>query len=191
MAENNFFIGDDTFVAEIIMLGCNFAPHGFATCDGQLIPISQNTALFSLLGTYYGGDGKSTFALPNLQGMVPIGAGNGAGLTQRNLGESGGLEAVTLSVNEMPSHSHVINTRSLALPAGRNNNTYNPVGNYTGAAAVTPLYAATAGSGTLAAVKSTLQAFPVSGLQQSIPNLQPYLTITFAIAMQGIFPPRT
>lgn len=191
MADNNFFVGDETFVAEILMLGCNFAPVGFALCNGQLIPISQNTALFSLLGTNYGGDGKNNFALPNLQGMVPIGAGDGVGLTPRAVGDTGGLEQVTLSTNELPPHTHVINTRPLALPAGDTNNTYNPVGNYTGAAAATPLYAAGAGSGTLQSVKSSLQASPLGVSAQPINNMQPYLTINFVIALQGIFPPRS
>lgn len=191
MAENIFFVGDDTYVAEIIMLGSNFAPVGFATCNGQLLAISQNTALFSLLGTFYGGNGTSNFALPNLAGMVPIGAGNGVGLTPRNLGDTGGVEQVTLTANELPSHTHVINKRALAIPAGDVNNTYNPVSNYTGAAATTPLYAAGAGSGALQAVKSSLQALPLGVTPQPVNNMQPYLAITFAIAMQGIFPPRS
>src|SRR5712671_4766788 len=94
------------FVAEIRLFACNFPPKGWALCAGQLMPISQNTALFSLLGTTYGGDGKSTFALPNLQGRVPIQAGQGAGLTDRFLGEEGGESAVTLLTSEMPIHIH-------------------------------------------------------------------------------------
>src|SRR6185503_10277490 len=94
------------FVAEIRMFGCNFAPTGWATCDGQLLPISQNTALFSLLGTFYGGDGKSTFALPNLQGSAPVHEGQGQGLSQRFLGEQSGSESVTLLTTEMPAHVH-------------------------------------------------------------------------------------
>jgi microcystin-dependent protein len=191
MAEKNFFVGDETFVAEIVMLGCNFAPRGFAFCNGQLLPISQNTALFSLLGTYYGGDGKATFALPNMQGMVPIGAGDGPGLTSRYLGETGGQAQVTLTTQELPSHSHVINTRSLALPAGSTNNTSNPTGNYPGAAATTPLYAASAETGSFQAVTASLQALPLGRPAQPVNNMQPFLTINFAIAMQGIFPPRS
>src|SRR6185295_19005923 len=94
------------FVAEIRIFACNFAPTGWATCDGQLMPISQNTALFSLLGTFYGGDGKSTFALPNLDGSVAIGQGQGGGLSQRFLGESGGEQFVTLLTSEIPFHTH-------------------------------------------------------------------------------------
>src|SRR6187431_447127 len=94
------------FVAEIRIFGCNFAPTGWALCDGQLMPISQNTALFSLLGTYYGGDGKSTFALPDLQGSVPINAGQGPGLSLYDLGQLGGSEYITLLNSEMPFHTH-------------------------------------------------------------------------------------
>src|SRR5438552_9629881 len=94
------------FVAEIRIFGFNFAPKGWALCDGQLLPISQNTALFSLLGTFYGGDGKSTFALPNLQGSAPIHQGQGAGLSERFLGEQSGTQFVTLITTEMPAHSH-------------------------------------------------------------------------------------
>src|ERR1017187_251915 len=96
----------DQFVAEIRMVGFNFPPSGWAFCNGQLLPISQNTALFSLLGTTYGGDGKSTFALPNLQGNAPMHPGQGPGLSLHDLGETGGSETVTLLQTEMPSHSH-------------------------------------------------------------------------------------
>src|SRR5512135_3640495 len=98
----------DQFLAEIRIFAGNFAPTGWAVCDGQLLPISQNTALFSLLGTTYGGDGKSTFALPNLQGSFTIGQGQGPGLSLRDLGETGGSESVTLLNNQMPAHSHAL-----------------------------------------------------------------------------------
>ena len=96
------------FVAEIRMFAGNFAPTGWATCDGQLMPISQNTALFSLLGTFYGGDGKSTFALPDMAGNSPMGQGDGSGLSQRFLGETGGSSSVTLLTSEMPNHTHTL-----------------------------------------------------------------------------------
>src|SRR5438552_7671798 len=98
----------DQFVAEIRIFSCNFAPTGWATCDGQLMPISQNTALFSLLGTFYGGDGKSTFGLPDLQGRAPMQPGQGPGLSLHDLGESGGSETVTLLESEIPSHRHAL-----------------------------------------------------------------------------------
>src|SRR3954447_5814052 len=100
----------DPFVAEIRIFPFNFPPKGWAFCDGQLMPISQNTALFSLLGTVYGGDGKSTFALPDLQGSVPMQPGQGQGLSDRFLGEQSGVESITLTVPEMPVHNHVVNT---------------------------------------------------------------------------------
>src|SRR5919202_6690959 len=99
----------DPFLAEIRVVGFNFSPTGWAFCDGQLIPISQNTALFSLLGTFYGGDGKSTFALPNLQDSVPVHQGQGAGLSQYSLGQSGGAQAITLLTSEIPVHTHQAN----------------------------------------------------------------------------------
>ena len=102
----------DPFVGEIRVFGFNYAPDGWASCAGQLLPISQNTALFSILGTSFGGDGKSTFALPNLQGTVPVHVGAGLGLTPRVLGETGGTAEVTLSVAEMPAHSHTANCNS-------------------------------------------------------------------------------
>src|ERR1700751_1606672 len=98
----------DPFVAEIRIFPFNFAPVGWATCDGQLMPISQNTALFSLLGTQFGGDGKSNFALPNFEGSAPMGLGNGAGLTPRNIGGTGGESSVTLLLSQMPQHNHTV-----------------------------------------------------------------------------------
>src|SRR6476469_5436875 len=100
------------FVAEIKMFGCNFAPRGWAQCNGQILAIAQNTALFSLLGTYYGGDGRTTFALPNFQGSVPIFWGQGPGLSNYGLGEVGGVPTVTLQTNEMPMHQHLVQASS-------------------------------------------------------------------------------
>src|SRR5688500_11443147 len=112
----------DPFVAEIRIFGFDFAPTGWAFCDGQVLPISQNTALFSLLGTTYGGDGKSTFALPDLQGRAPMHPGQGPGLSLRDLGESGGSEAATLLASELPTHSHALsgssNPATTTDPAG-------------------------------------------------------------------------
>jgi microcystin-dependent protein len=172
----------DQFVAEIRIFGFNFAPKGWAFCNGQLLPISQNTALFSLLGTTYGGDGKSTFALPNLQGATPMSSGQGPGLSDRSLGEQSGSQNVTLLQSEIPLHTH-------ALQA------------YTGDAADSR----TPGPAAVLGIPSPGLAYSPTntGLQQmnaqavgvaggSLPhnNLQPYLTLNFCIAMQGIFPPR-
>ncbi|NYI43217.1 microcystin-dependent protein [Nocardioides aromaticivorans] len=169
----------DPFVAEIRIFPFNFAPRGWAFCDGQLLPISQNTALFSLLGTTYGGDGKSTFALPDLQGSVPMHPGQGPGLSLHDLGEQSGSETVTLIESEMPAHSHQL--RASPEPADTNApGAFSTLATSTGGT----LYQATAdtdlGPGALA----------TAGGSQPHNNMQPYLTLSFCIALQGVFPPR-
>jgi microcystin-dependent protein len=171
----------DPFVAEIRIFPFSFAPKGWAFCDGQLLPLSQNTALFSLLGTVYGGDGKSTFALPDLQGSVPVHPGQGSGLSQYFLGQMGGSETVTLLNSEMPAHSHGV----LGVPGALPGNNNIPPGNsfakstngtiYTTPANLVPMY-----EETTAIVGSD---FPHN-------NMMPYLTLNFCIALQGVFPPR-
>lgn len=166
----------DQFVAEIRIFAGNFAPTGWATCDGQLLPISQNTALFSLLGTNYGGNGKSNFGLPNLQGSAPIMWGQGPGLSDYFIGESVGQQTVTLIQSEMPAHSHPL----IASPGNGNRNS---------PANTTPAAASVYGDGgynTLMSPASTT----VVGSDQPHNNMQPYLGLFFIIAMQGIFPPR-
>ncbi|RBL89913.1 phage tail protein [Chitinophaga flava] len=180
---------DDSFVAQIIIVPFNFPPIGFAMCDGQIMPISGNTALFSLLGTTYGGNGLTNFGLPNLQGRIPIGAGAGPGITNRDLGETGGVEQVTLTANEIPPHTHLVKEVPLSLPAGDAVNTYNPVGSYHGAAASDKLYSTTAGTNVTAKLQHNLNAAP--GPTAPVNNLQPYMTINYAIALRGVFPPRT
>lgn len=180
---------DDYFVAQIIMVPFNFPPKGFAFCEGQIMPISANTALFSLLGTTYGGNGLSNFALPNLQGRIPIGADQGPGLSYRELGEQGGVEQVTLTANEIPPHTHLVNEVTLSLPAGDTVNTYNPVGSYHGTAASDNLYSTTAGTNVTAKLQHNLNAAP--GGTTPVNNMQPYMTINYAIALQGVFPPRS
>lgn len=170
------------FVAEIRIVAFNFPPRGWAFCNGQLLPISQNTALFSLLGTYYGGDGKSTFALPNLQGSVPIEQGQGNGLTERFLGEQSGSSSVTLLQSEMPTHTHF----AVADGSGGGNQPA-PNGNaWSGLAGRTPpsLYNNTA--------NTTMSPFATGITGSSLPhnNMQPYLALNFIIAMQGVFPAR-
>ena len=171
------------FVAEIRIFGGNFAPKGWAMCNGQLLPISQNTALFSLLGTTYGGDGKSNFALPNLQGQAPIHQGPGAGLTERILGESGGETAVSLLVSEMPSHTHQAGCQSVAgAQPGPANNVWSGL---PGRPTPPPIYTTTAPN-----VLMSPQALAIAGGSLPHNNRSPYLGLTFIIAMQGVFPPR-
>lgn len=171
----------DPFVAEIRIFPFNFAPKGWAWCDGQLMPLSQNTALFSLLGTTYGGNGKSNFALPDLQGRAAMHPGQGPGLSLHDLGETGGSDTVTLLESEIPSHSHTL--MSNGATANRTNPANNTPARVSGAAP----YAA-AGSAT--AQLSSVALSPAGG-DQPHNNLQPYLTFYFAIALQGVFPPRT
>ncbi|MBC3873664.1 phage tail protein [Undibacterium flavidum] len=169
------------FIAEIRMVPFNFAPTGWAFCDGQLLPISQNTALFALLGTTYGGDGESTFALPNLQGSAIMHPGQGPGLSLHDLGEVGGTESVTLLSSEIPSHNHRLYTTHTVGTTNSPSGTALAVG-----AKGTPLYGPASGS------PDTMHAstLAVSGGSQPHNNMQPYLTLTFIIALQGIFPPR-
>lgn len=174
------------FVGEIKLFTGNFAPRGFALCNGQLLPISQNTALFSLLGTNFGGNGTSTFGLPNLQGSFPLGAGSGPGLTPRVVGETGGQSAVQLLTTEIPSHSHA----ALADTAG--GTTDDPTASlwampHQGKASI-PAY--TANSANSPNVAMNAQALALVGGNQSHNNLSPYLVVTFIIAMQGVFPAR-
>jgi microcystin-dependent protein len=169
----------DPFVAEIRMFAGNFAPTGWAMCNGQLLPISQNTALFSLLGTTYGGDGQSTFALPNLQGCSPMGHGQGPGLSLRDLGEMGGSTAVTLLESEIPAHVHTLQGATDDV------NSLSPVGAMPGAAESVGLYR-TGPNSTMAAT-----ALLVQGGSLPHNNRQPYLSLTFIIALQGVFPPRS
>ena len=169
----------DPFVAEIRIFPFNFAPRGWAWCDGQLLPLSQNTALFSLLGTTYGGDGKSNFALPDLQGRAPMHPGQGPGLSLHDLGETGGSETVTLLESEIPSHSHGLRgSNSLG-------DNPNPAGN--SLARYVNAYQQTVNANL---VSMSDQSLPPAGGDQPHNNLQPYLTFYFCIALQGVFPPR-
>ncbi|MDR3406768.1 MAG: tail fiber protein [Chthoniobacter sp.] len=173
----------DPFVAEIRIFPFNFAPVGWAFCDGQILPLSQNTALFSLLGTTYGGDGKSNFALPDMQGNAPMHPGQGPGLSLHDLGETGGSDTVLLLDSEMPSHTHTVQARGTPPPAaspapssaegfGRSNG---------GSAYVPAAHMGAMNSNTIA---------PAGG-NQPHNNLMPYLTLNFCIALQGVYPPRT
>ena len=172
----------DPFVAEIRIFPFNFPPKGWAWCDGQLMPLSQNTALFSLLGTTYGGDGKSNFALPDLQGRAPMHPGQGPGLSLHDLGETGGSEFVTLLESEIPAHSHVLQTRT---GAGTDNDPGPTM--MLAASGVLPPYAP---SGIAPNTPLSPEALTPAGGDQPHNNLQPYLTAYFCIALQGVFPPR-
>ncbi|MER2599127.1 MAG: tail fiber protein [Caldilineales bacterium] len=172
----------DEYIGEIKMFGFNFAPVGWLPCNGQMLSISQNTALFSILGTTYGGDGRTTFALPNLQGQVPISMGSGPGLSQRFLGETGGEVAVTLTNSTLPSHSHAAAASSAtadqsaptdhiwASGAGRRGQ------NFYATDVTTPMHPA---------------AIKPAGGSQPHNNMPPYLTLNICICIQGIYPPRS
>lgn len=172
----------EPFVAEIRAFAFNFAPKGWAVCDGQLLPLSQNTALFSLIGTTYGGNGKSNFALPNLQGRAPMHPGQGPGLSNHDLGEQAGSESISLLESEIPAHGHGLNanpdiadlqvpgpTRSLARSQNAN------------------AYTAPAGQATAPMAGQALEA---TGGSQPHNNMQPYLALQFCIALQGVYPSR-
>ena len=164
----------DPFVAEIRIFPFNFAPVGWALCDGQVMPISQNTALFSLLGTMYGGDGKSTFALPDLRARAPIQHGTGPGLSTYDVGASGGAAAVALSADQLPPHSHQLNADGGAAGSGTPGASL--------AAANTKIYNAP---------NNLVNMAPIGSQAQPHNNMQPYLTLNFCIALQGVFPPRS
>jgi len=170
----------EPFLGEIRMAGFNFAPRGWAFCNGQLMSIAQNSALFALLGTTYGGDGITTFALPNLQGRVPMHWGNGAGLTPRTIGETAGTETVTLISTQMPAHTHALACNSASAGV------VTAVGNFPGTLprGGTGIYASTADS-----AMSPL-AVGAAGGSQPHDNTQPFLCVSFIIALEGIFPSR-
>ncbi|PWT70440.1 MAG: phage tail protein [Proteobacteria bacterium] len=178
----------DPFVAEIRILPFAFAPKGWALCDGQLMALSQNTALFSLLGTTYGGDGRSTFALPNLQGSVPMQPGQGAGLSLYDLGEQGGVQYVTLLQSEMPLHTHSAGCVDGARIAPEVGNPANSTLSK-GAGTTPPTPYVTPAPTPNGLLNANMVA--VAGGSQPHNNMMPYLTLNFCIALQGIYPPRS
>jgi microcystin-dependent protein len=169
----------EPFVGEIRMFAGNFAPRNWALCDGQLLAIAQNDALFSLLGTIYGGDGRTTFGLPDLRGRIPIHAGSGPGLTPRALGEKAGQENVTLTENQLPSHTHPVKASTAAATQN------NPDGQFLGASPTVRVFRP-------AALDTSLDATSISnvGGSQSHGNVMPFLCINFIIALFGIYPSR-
>jgi microcystin-dependent protein len=171
----------DPFVAEIRIFPFTFPPKGWAFCNGQLLPLSQNTALFSLLGTTYGGDGKSTFALPDLQGSAAMHPGAGQGLSTYELGQVGGAENVTLLESEIPVHIHTL------MASGEDANDDDPKDASWGVSVGVGMYQP-ASAGNL--VNMAPQTLTPAGGSMPHNNMQPYLTFNFCIAMQGVFPPR-
>jgi microcystin-dependent protein len=170
----------DPFIGEIRIFPFNFAPTGWAKCNGQILPISQNTALFALLGTFYGGNGQSTFGLPDLQGSVPLHQGQGPGLSLYDLGQQGGTDFVTLLESEIPVHTHTLRANNT------NGDTPIPAGNTLARFGTTNIYQQNTNSNLTPMAFQALQ--PAGG---GLPhnNLQPYLTLNFCIALQGVFPP--
>lgn len=169
----------EPFVGEIRMFAGNFAPRGWAFCDGQLLAVSQNDALFSLLGTIYGGDGHTTFGLPDLRGRLPIHAGHGPGLSERRLGAKAGAEEVTLTVNQLPSHHHTLNASSTAATGN------SPQDAFVGDSPSVDVFTESAPS-----LNMNTEAISKVGGSQSHTNLMPFLCVNFIIALVGIYPSR-
>lgn len=185
----------DPFLGEIKLVGFNFAPVGWALCNGQILPISQNTALFSLLGTTYGGNGQTTFALPNFQSRVPVHQGQGAGLSPYVMGEQAGTETVTLTTQQIPAHTHGLteaNAKAVVLVRSDAANASVPNGAFLGGANIY----VTGQSAANAALNAASMKFgagavtEITGGSQPHPIIQPYLCVNFIIALQGIFPSR-
>ena len=170
------------FVAEIRIFTGNFAPKGWAFCDGQILTISQNTALFSLLGTMYGGNGQTTFALPDLQGRAPLHQGQGNGLSQYSIGQQSGTETVTLLISEMPGHNHQ------EMGSNTNSTQQSPIGNFSSGSTQNKRYAAAANN-----PDTQMNPFILGVNGGGLPhnNMPPYLILNFIIALQGVYPPRT
>jgi len=180
----------DQYLAMIIPWAGNFAPYQFATCDGQILPISQNTALFSLLGTYYGGNGTSNFGLPDLRGRIPVGQGDGPGLQPYVIGEQIGTETVSILSSNLPIHSHNFNAVASVGDKTTNSNFYLAEGTKSGSgpSAKSPNLYVAATPNTPLNVQSVSVNLGGAGIPMSL--LQPFLTVTYIIALQGIFPPR-
>jgi microcystin-dependent protein len=179
----------DPFLGQISLFSCNFAPQGWAMCQGQLLSIAQNTALFSLLGTNFGGDGRTTFALPDLRSRAPLGFGQGPGLSNYAIGETGGVEAVAINSGSYPAHSHGLFAAASAGTANAPGGAIEAEGQTggRGGSVNLALYSASGTPTTLAPAALTAAA----GGGQPHNNLQPYLVLNFCIALQGIFPARS
>ncbi|PKB17722.1 phage tail protein [Flavobacterium sp. 5] len=181
----------EPFIGEIKIFGFNFPPRGYATCQGQLMGIAQNTALFSLLGTTYGGNGQTTFALPDLQGRMPIGQGQGPGLSNYVMGQEAGTENVTILTSNMPAHVHTLTALSVKLKASTANaDEASPEGNFLATAATTMYSGNGATAGTYTGGVEISGNTDITGSGFPISILSPYLTINYSIATEGIFPSR-
>jgi microcystin-dependent protein len=178
------------FVGEIKIHACSFAPRGWQFCQGQLIPIQQNTALFSLLGTQFGGNGQTTFGLPDLRGRTPIHKGTGPGLTQHLMGEMSGTENVTLLATEMPMHTHATVTTAVLPCSNIPGNTDSPAGNFPAANENSENFSSTAEVNAAMGGLVVSQSLASTGNGQAHSNMPPYLVLNFCIATQGVFPSR-
>lgn len=180
-------------LAEIRLFAGNFAPRGWALCHGQLLPINQNQSLFSLLGTIYGGDGRTTFALPDLRSRVPIGAGRGPGLSNHNQGARGGTESNTLLTPNLPPHNHAVTVGdTFTLPVGTSSDTDSPTDAYPGQTSGKNAYSQAAPDATMAAMDTQLTAeLQHTGGGIPFSNIQPSLGLNYIIALQGLFPSRS
>jgi|SRR5579862_287779 len=170
----------DPYLGEVVLTAFNFAPPGWAICEGQLLSIAENTALFNLLGTTYGGDGVSTFAIPDLRGRVPIGQGQGVGLTNRLMGQAGGLESVALTLGQMPAHTHA------AMATNHSAHLHAPGGAILAAKELEAMY-----SSTNPDVAMSSSAIGSAGGNQAHENMQPFLVMNYIIALEGVFPPHS
>lgn len=189
----------EPYIGQIILFAGNYAPRGWAFCNGQLLPISKHNALFSILGTFYGGDGRTSFALPDLKGRVPIHAGHGAGLSNYQLGQKGGLESVELSINNLPNHTHTATlsnaqgTIQTTLEAGTGKGSGTADGGYIGDGNI---FKTKDGGGKIGGLSTELQnlsadvTIGITGNGQEHYNIQPYCTLHYIIALTGIYPPR-
>jgi microcystin-dependent protein len=180
----------DPFVAEIRIFPFNFPPKGWAFCDGQLMPISQNTALFSLVGTFYGGNGTTTFALPDMQDNAPMHPGQGPGLSLHDLGETGGTPIVTLLQTEIPIHTHVPQVSTAAATSNQGTNMVVGAARYDDGQGTTGDVSTFSANVTKPLVQLSPFALAIAGGGLPHNNMQPYLTLNFCIALQGVFPPR-
>jgi microcystin-dependent protein len=172
----------EPFLGQIQTFGFGFAPRGWAQCNGQILPIAQNTALFSLLGTTYGGNGQTTFALPDLRSRWPNHQGQGPGLSSYDLGQVGGVENETLTIQNMPAHNHPATVGANS----EGSTSADPTNNFLGNTAVGNIYAGAGGAN----MNANMVTIGISGGSQPFPVIQPYLTINFCIALEGIFPSR-